>query len=94
MNINIGLKSVAAKAATAATVPTPLFMHKWKRPQYVVWVENCELLSGSLISTNSFQRQEWKSEHQRQQALPPSAVGLVFVYWPPGSLLLEQQNIR
>ena len=24
MNINIGLKSVAAKAATAATVPTPL----------------------------------------------------------------------
>ena len=25
MNINIGLKSVVAKAATAATVPTPLF---------------------------------------------------------------------
>ena len=24
MNINFGLKSVAAKAATAATVPTPL----------------------------------------------------------------------
>ena len=27
MNINIGLKSVATKAATATMVPTPLYMH-------------------------------------------------------------------
>jgi len=26
MNINIGLKSVVAKAATAATIPTPLYI--------------------------------------------------------------------
>jgi len=45
-------------------------------------VENCELPQeetfGSLISTNSYQRREWESAHQRQQTSPPSVVGLFF----------------
>ena len=37
-------------------------MHKRKRSQCAVWVENCELLSVENIQ--ELKRQEWKSEYK------------------------------
>ena len=55
-------------------------MQKCERSPCAVWVKNCELLSVGIIQElnvdEQFPRRERKSEHQRQEASPPSAVGL------------------
>ena len=93
MNINTGLKSVAAKAATAATVPTPLHCCALVGDLYVMCLPGhplCFLRIGTLPSWTS--TIPWFRHKVLDQRPAPLILGFLLLTWSCGDTTTLQRS--